>query len=129
MKGMPPQGPSHSSPLPVPGGESSGKTLFEDIFRELAGDPRPVPQPAESGMPYDVEEQTLNAPPAKPVKKTTAYTALFDSQSESLDQRITAQEPPLREISGQTIKNAEIAKNIDLRQAVIFSEILNKKYF
>jgi hypothetical protein len=42
--GLPPSGPSPSSPLPIPGNQGGGKTLFEDIFRELTGEPKPVPQ-------------------------------------------------------------------------------------
>ena len=43
--GMPPRGPSQSSPLPIPGNQGEGKSLFDDILRELTGESKPVPQP------------------------------------------------------------------------------------
>ena len=49
--GLPPQGPSQSSPLPIPGNQGGGKTLLEDIFRELTGEPKPIPQVIKQDVP------------------------------------------------------------------------------
>lgn len=126
--GMPPSGPSQSSPLPIPGNQGGGKTLFEDIFRELTGELRPVSQ---------------SAPPVAPVAsaKPQMVASTNDASNSSKGYQFISDVPPDRsrmdpENTGKSTVNHEqkskdesITKNFNLREAVIFSELLNRKYF
>jgi hypothetical protein len=125
--GLPQRGPSQSSPLPIPGG--GGKSLLEDIFRELSGE-QPVPVP-QAGQPerqpfYRPEAETLKTievpasskvSPNIPVPSANSFKKEYGNESKN------------HPIYDQLTKNERIVKNFNLREAVIFSELLNRKYF
>lgn len=126
--GLPPQGPSQSSPLPIPGNQSEGKSLFDDILRELTGDSRPVPQVArpviDSAPPS--YKQSAEAPETR--KDSTRYSSISDSQA--VFPRNEAEDNRINEINAAKLSKAEdIPIKFDLRKAVIYSELLNPKYF
>jgi len=116
--------PSQSTTLPG----SGGKTLFEDILRELSGEPAPtVPASQPVNTPkyptYDEFLQTNNS------KKSSSYQANFrESKVED-----TRKEPvtaiKTHSDNKQVTKNESLARKFNLREAVIFSELLNRKYF
>ena len=126
--GLPPKGPSQSSPLPIPGNQGTGKSLLEDIFRELTGESKPITQPTRA---YTVPSTTQAAQAQQipePIKSSTRYANISSfatgyNQNEQNGDSISAQN------DGQNLKNESIVKKFDLREAVIFSELLNRKYF
>ncbi len=126
--GLPPQGPSQSSPLPIPGNQGGGKALLEDIFRELTGETKPIPQPTRP-LPTQpaVQPIKVRATPESS-KSSTRYTNISDFAT---DFRQNEQSGVANSVSNdrQIMKNESIAKKFDLREAVIFSELLNRKYF
>ena len=122
--GLPPRGPSQSSPLPIPGSQSGGKSVFEDIFRELTSEPKPIPQ----------EKAPLIVP--KPIKPKNVSELDVEYEGYSGYKFITgvAQESsPSTYVNSihpeQNTNNEPITKRFDLREAVIFSELLTRKYF
>ena len=125
--GLPPRGPSQSSPLPIPG-QGHDKSVFEEIFRELSGETRPVVQeikPVAAPKPVrnaDVSE--LN----QPYPGRTGYKFVASSEAETLfsDPQNTITVHPVYE---QMTKKEEFKRNFNLREAVIYSELLNRKYF
>lgn len=126
--GMPPSGPSQSSPLPVPGNQGGGKTLFEDIFRELTGESRPVPQSAPAVAPVSSAKPQMVAPTNDTTISSKGYQFISDvppdhSWMESENTGISAVNHE------QKSKDESITKKFNLREAVIFSELLNRKYF
>jgi len=124
--GNPPSGPSQSSPLPIPGGQGGGKSVFEELIRELTGEPRPVPQYKPVAT-YDVEEAVSLETIGKP-KSSTSYISIPEMQANmSAKSHQTSNE--MSDNTPTKAKNEGLAKNFDLREAVIFSELLNRKYF
>jgi hypothetical protein len=126
--GMPPSGPSQSSPLPIPGNQGGGKTLFEDIFRELTGESRPVPQSAPAVAPVSSAKPQMVAPTNDTTISSKGYQFISDvppdlSWKESENTGISTVNHE------QKSKDESITKNFNLREAVIFSELLNRKYF
>jgi hypothetical protein len=116
--------PSQSTPLPGGG----GKTLFEDIFRELTGEIAPAPpvtQPANPAKypPYEEFQQTNDT-----YKSSSVQPIIRESFTD-----YTRKEPvtPVKthSINKQVTKNESLARKFNLREAVIFSELLNRKYF
>jgi hypothetical protein len=126
--GLPPSGPSQSSPLPIPGNQGGGKSLLEDIFRELSGESKPIQQ-AEKPAPIQTVVQPVQVKHvAKPVKSSAQYDRISGYAA-----NYTQKEVQSDRISGaneeQPYKNESYTKKFDLREAVIFSELLNRKYF
>lgn len=127
--GLPPRGPSQSSPLPIPGNQGGGKTLLDEILREITGESRPVPQ------------QVLQpAEPAKPVKpkNITELNQTYEGHSgykfftaPSADSSLTdiGTNWKAHELREQLKQEQHISMKFDLREAVIYSELLNRKYF
>jgi hypothetical protein len=122
--GLPPRGPSQSSPLPIPGNQSGGKSVFEDIFRELTAEPKPILQ----------EKAPVSAP--KPVKSTNVSELNVSYEGFSgykFISGVTQDSSPSIHAESvfpvQSSNNEQITKRFDLREAVIFSELLNRKYF
>lgn len=127
--GIPPRGPSQSSPLPIPGNQGEGKSLFDDILRELTGETRPVPQqvvpadvPVKKVMPKSVSE--IN-------QKNEGYSGYKFIQSVPSESTLkdSGHEWEKQELSGQISRDERIAHKFNLREAVIYSELLNRKYF
>jgi len=126
--GMPPTGPSQSSPLPIPGNQGGGKSLFEDIFRELTGEPMPVPpapQPAMQVNPVKPKNVSVLDVPYEGFSgyKFGSGIPADYARNESKNDIITHAD------NEQLTKNEVFSKNFNLREAVIFSELLNRKYF
>lgn len=113
----PDQEPSSSSPLPIPGSE--GKSVFDEIIRELTGNPGSIQQKAE------------------PVKQEQPNRSVliheFNKPIDDFEHKKTISEPlniqPGNIITKEVFESKEIEVKFDLRQAVIFSELLNRKYF
>jgi hypothetical protein len=132
--GMPPRGPSQSSPLPIPGNQSEGKTLFEDIFRELTGEPKPYQKEMKPVIPV------TTSTPHKPVhqKNVSEHNVAYEGYT---NYKFASGMPPKSALTdtGNDINTQEkyvqiandesFTKNFNLREAVIFSELLNRKYF
>lgn len=126
--GMPPSGPSQSSPLPIPGNQGGGKSIFDEILRELTGEPKPIPQ---------VLQPAFNPVPPK-LKNISEPNVDYKGQSNykfvsSVPTDYTRNEPettPQTHVFNEQYTNNEsISKSFNLREAVIFSELLNPKYF
>jgi hypothetical protein len=124
--GMPSRGPSQSSPLPIPG--SGGKSLLEDIFREFAGEPAPVPQPSQTQKPFygNTEEESLET--FRPYKSSKVKSSI-SGQTTTSPKIEPENDGRIHPILKQMTKNEPFAKKFNLREAVIFSELLNRKYF
>jgi hypothetical protein len=127
--GLPPRGPSQSSPLPIPGNQSGGKTLFEDIFRELSGEPRPVPQPVSQPVtpvkhvkPKDVSELNQRYEGHSGYKFISGVQTNFPRNEAEHEQK-------KQQMHEKLTSDENLPKRFDLREAVIFSELLNRKYF
>ncbi len=137
-RGLPQGGPSHSSPLPIPGNQEGGKSLLDDIIRELTGgEPRPVAQPVNQPVSQHVSQPVVPVKTKRP-KAMTELNQPYGSLSEYKFTSSSTTEFPSND-SGNVIKKHPIYQQIkegntasgkfDLRQAVIFSELLNPKYF
>lgn len=126
--GMPPAGPSESSPLPIPRSQGEGKSLFDEILRELTGEPRPVPQVSRPVVtPVPASYQKSNAE-YESFKESTRYTPVSNLQAdfprnESEDMLKT------QKLAEQITKDESPERRFNLREAVIYSELLNRKYF
>ncbi len=126
--GLPPKGPSQSSPLPIPGRMGDGRSVLDDLIRGLAGEPAPIPVetkpvlPARSTRPKNVSE--LN-------QTYVGYTGYkFISTAEPVSVTRNPDDTPIPDPHhDQMLKNVDIKRNFNLRDAVIFSELLNPKYF
>jgi hypothetical protein len=127
--GFPPTGPSQSSPLPIPGNPGGGKSLLEDIFRELTGEAKPIPQPSTSTYPTQSPVQPVQARPATQSVANPARPGNISAYAADLTSKGINDNPVFGANDGQTNKNENISKKFDLREAVIFSELLNRKYF
>jgi hypothetical protein len=125
--GLPPKGPSQSSPLPIPGGQSGGKSLLEDIFRELTAEPKQVPQ-ANKPVSTSYPAQSKNPLTTETPKSFQGFKTVPDSQSDFPLNDIE-NEPKKHTIHEKMTNIESSSKKFDLREAVIFSELLNRKYF
>jgi len=126
--GLPPRGPSQSSPLPIPGNQGGGKSLLEDIFRELTGENKPlvpVNQPVVTKQPQ-IEKTVPELSPK--YAGFSAYKFIAGTQSE-YPARDTENDRIKEEKPAQLIRNDRDIENFNLRKAVIYSELLNRKYF
>ncbi len=124
--GLPQGRPSQSSPLPIPGSE--GKSLLEDIFREITGASAPVPQPVQSvNRDYQIpESKNTESNEAYKISKFSPVTSFPSANFISNEpENVRKVHPVIKQLT----KNERIAKNFNLREAVIFSELLNRKYF
>lgn len=127
--GLPPSGPSSSSPLPIPGNQGGGKSIFDEILREITGELKPVPQPV--------------AQPVVPVKQTKAkniseLNQTYDDHSGYKFITNPSVEPSRTDVGNnwkamelqEYLANEQsISSKFNLREAVIYSELLNRKYF
>jgi hypothetical protein len=132
--GMPPAGPSQSSPLPIPGSQGEGKSLFDEILRELTGEPRtvtPVNQPVILHQPPITKQAVKEKQKSELNQKYEGYsgykfvptvTTDFPRNEEDDARNAKAQ-------AGQLKNDESISKGFNLREAVIYSELLNPKYF
>jgi hypothetical protein len=123
-QGRPSGEPSQSTPLPGGG----GKTLFEDIFRELTGEPAPAPpltQPANPANypPYEEFQQTNDK------YKSSYVTPNFKESVSDYSPKEPESALKTHSVNKQVTKNESLARKFNLREAVIFSELLNRKYF
>jgi len=125
--GVPTNRPSTSSPLPIPRTEGSGRTLFEEIFSEIAGEQKPVapvPQPVLK-QPQVKSYQKMQQMMESAGSPETIYNEVNSNLIHRTDKATTEKIPALPDIE---TKQEGLARNFNLRDAVIFSEILNRKY-
>ncbi len=126
--GMPQGGPSQSSPHPVPGNQGGGKSIFDDILRELSGETRPVPQVQRPVIPVNQD-----IPKTTPVINRTYESRSelkFDSSiADHSPQNATHRARKPHQHPMQTKKHGIGHQRFNLRQAVIYNELLNHKYF
>jgi hypothetical protein len=127
--GLPPVGPSQSSPLPIPGNQNGGKSLLDEILREFTGETRPVQQVPQTVVTPPVPEKSKNVSDLNGkyegfsnYKFETGPPAEFSFNDRQNSQKSS-------EIVEQIRNTENISKTFDLRDAVIFSELLNRKYF
>jgi len=123
-QGRPTGEPSQSTTLPGGG----GKTLFEDILRELTGEPAPAApatQPANTAKypPYEEFQQTNDTYKSSPVQPNYSVPVSEYAKKEQTPANKT------HPVNKQVIKNESLVRKFNLREAVIFSELLNRKYF
>lgn len=116
--------PSQSTTMPGGG----GKTLFEDILRELTGEPAPtVPatQPANTAKypAYEEFKQTNDS------YKSSSFQPNFRESMAEDTRKEPATAIKTHSDNKQVTKNESLARKFSLREAVIFSELLNRKYF
>jgi hypothetical protein len=116
--------PSQSTTMPGGG----GKTLFEDILRELTGEPAPATpatQPANTAKypPYEEFQQTNDTYKSSTVKPNIRESIADYTRKEPATAIKTHSD------NKQVTKNESLARKFNLREAVIFSELLNRKYF
>lgn len=128
--GLPPRGPSQSSPLPIPGNQGEDKSLFDEILRELTGESRPVPQPSY--------EPPVTVKPNLPEKEASVLNKKYEEHSGyKFSKNINTDFPRNEEddahqtqvIDGEKSKDNNVSTNFNLREAVIYSELLKPKYF
>lgn len=116
--------PSQSTPLPGGG----RKTLLEDIFRELTGELVPAPpvtQPANPANypPYEEFQQTNDT------YKSSSVQPNFRESTPDYTRNEPATVIKTHSDNKQVTKNESLARKFNIREAVIFSELLNRKYF
>jgi len=126
--GMPQGGPSQSSPLPIPGNQGGGKSLFDDILRELSGETRPVPQVQKPAMPINPVIPKTVADIQQSNESRIGSKFIPSEPLESPLSASTMMKKP-QQHSSQLKKHGIGNKRFNLRQAVIYSELLNPKYF
>lgn len=127
--GFPPSGPSSSSPLPIPGNQVGGKSLLDEILREFAGDPKPVAQPVT--QPVEAVKHTK-------FKIVSELNQTYDdhsgykfitSPSDDFSRTDVVNRWKAQELREHLTNEQQLAPKFDLREAVIYSELLNRKYF
>lgn len=131
--GLPPSGPSPSSPLPIPGNQGGGKSLLEEILREIAGEPKPVPQPVIQ----PVIQPVMPVKQAKPKNVSELNQAYDDhsgykfitSPSAEFSRTEVGNNWKAQELREHLTNEQQLAPKFDLREAIIYSELLNRKYF
>jgi hypothetical protein len=128
--GMPPRGPSQSSPLPIPGNQGQGKSLFDDILRELTGELKPIPQP--------VSQPVVPAKPKLAEKKVSLLNQKYEGHSGYkfitsptfvYSQTDVGNNWKAQELRDHLTNEQQLSPKFNLREAVIYSELLNRKYF
>jgi len=124
--GLPPRGPSQSSPLPIPGNQGGGKSLLDDILREFSGDSRPVPQVVDKPL---IPKQQKIVPESGPKNEVSSRYKLITDGPSDLLMNESEHDWEKQEHPGQMRKGDGASKRFDLREAVIYSELLNPKYF
>jgi hypothetical protein len=132
--GMPPKGPSQSSPLPIPGNQGGGKTLFDEILRELTGEPRtpdPVSQTVIINQPPVTKQAVKEKQKSELNQKYEGYSGYKFVPSVSTDFPRNDEDDArnAKALAGQLKSDESISKGFNLREAVIYSELLNPKYF
>ncbi|MEI8048001.1 MAG: hypothetical protein WCI92_11525 [Bacteroidota bacterium] len=125
---LPPSGPSSSSPLPIPGNQRGGKSMFDDLLRELSGAPAPVQQidqPVKSTVAIPSAQEQATTFPGRGSSVYTNIASVPDifAWNESIVNRTNPENSEL------PVKKGNIEKKFNLREAIIFSELLNRKYF
>ncbi len=126
--GLPQGGPSQSSPLPIPGNQGGGKSLFDDILRELSGETRPVPQVQKPVMPTNpVIPKTVSEMQQSYESRIGSKFISTVPDDSSQNASLVTKKP--QQLSSQLKKHGIGNKKFNLRQAVIYSELLNPKYF
>jgi hypothetical protein len=127
--GLPPQGPSQSSPLPIPGNQSGGKNLFDEILRELTGETMPVPQVAEKPVIPVTHKHQKNVSEFNQVYNGQSGYKFITNPSIESSQADFGNNLKAHELREQLSNVHPVTSKFDLRQAVIYSELLNRKYF
>lgn len=131
--GLPPRGPSQSSPLPIPGNQGGGKSVFDDILRELTGESKPVPQQVVRPL----EQPIIPVAQAKRENISTlgqkyeghsAYKFINISQTD-LPKNNPEHDWKAHEETQPYTEDENHSRGFNLRRAVIYSELLNRKYF
>lgn len=126
--GVPTDRTSTSSPLPIPRSDGSGRTLFEEIFSELVGEQKPVvpvPQPVVN-QPQMKNHQKMQ----QTIETAGSFERIYTgSTPENKIQDIAKPVGKTYTNPVEETKHEGIARNFNLREAFIFSEILNRKYF
>jgi hypothetical protein len=124
---IPPDIPTESSPLPIPGNTGKGRSILEDIFNEMQGHqppPEPAPQkvPTPIVSPYQNHYTTsANNLPEEVEKSEIEYAKRLAQMAKKAKNS--------HENDRQVLKDENFVQNFNLRDAVIFSELLNRKYF
>ncbi len=126
--GLPPKGPSQSSPLPIPRRMGDGKSVLDDLIRGLAGEPVAIPAETRPVAPARTHHSKKVSELNQTYEGYTGYKFISTAEPVSVTRNPddTAVTGPHHE---QMIKNVNIKRNFNLRDAVIFSELLNPKYF
>lgn len=128
--GLPAGGPSHSSPLPIPGSQQEQKSMFEDIFRELLGDQQSntLPRQQQDSIP-EKPNQSLGIPSVKQFNYESSKMAPTSNDSTYFSGLDIENEYNQSQIHTGTNKKEKLRKNFNLRNAIIYSALLEKKYF
>lgn len=119
--------PPESSPLPIPGNTGTGHSVLEDILRELQGTKTaPIPAPVSTNQPFDNAPEYSNIPASEyiPVEVKNAETEYQKRHSKETKEAVHSYVN-----DEQAMKNVNFAERFNLRDAIIFSELLNRKYF
>lgn len=127
--GMPRRGPSQSSPLPIPGNQGEGKSLFDEILRELTGESRPLPQPAYQ-PPVTVKPtlQEIDSSRVNQNEGRSGYQFLTNINTD-FSQKEEDEAHKKKMSVDHPLNRNNVATHFNLRDAVIYSELLNPKYF
>lgn len=131
--GLPPRGPSQSSPLPIPGNQGGGKSVFDDILRELTGESRPVPQqvvePREQPVMTVAQAKRENIDTlGQKYEGHSAYKFINSAQTD-FPKNDSEHDWKAHEEAQQHTDDENYSRGFNLRRAVIYSELLNRKYF
>jgi hypothetical protein len=123
---IPPKGPSHSSPLPLPEGE--GRSILEELFRGLSGE---TSQASREIKPVILENKPFSQNEIESNQPFPGYSGYKFVTNSNTDSSIKVQANAFEEHANEEdiTKKKEFKEKFDLRQAVIFSELLNRKYF
>ena len=127
--GLPPQGPSQSSPLPIPGNQSGGKNLFDEILRELTGEAKPVPQVVEKPVLPVIPKHQKNVSELNQVYEGHSGYKFITHPSTDSSPGDSGNNKKAQELHEYLSDVNHVSANFNLRQAVIYSELLNRKYF
>jgi hypothetical protein len=127
---MPAGVPTQSSPLPIPGNTPAGKVL-EDIIREFTGLPQPNQKPQPKAEKPGIPEKNLTKTVYTPVSvESGSLENSFFTETSSDNTYIDSKTlPTVVEKDTLGAQDQENIQKFNLREAVIFSELLNKKYF
>lgn len=124
---IPPVFTPDSSPLPIPGNTGKGRSLLEDILTELQGQqPPPVKVPADQQKSFTDSYQQYSTASDKNLPEEVKLSEIEYQKRHSLG---TKKAGKSNEKDVQLPKDENFSQNFNLREAVIFSELLNRKYF